>query len=343
MADFMFSADIKELLYCASSGSAGFEVPLSGLTRWKVGGSAAAVVEPRTVNELASVLQVIRDRELKYCVVGETSNLLFDSDGFRGVLVRMAEKYAGIEVNGTRMSVRAGTSVPQVARAAAAHGLSGIEHIVGIPGTMGGLVLMNGGSQRKGIGDHVASVTLLSPLGERIQLTHDECEFSYRSSALQKRRDVVVGVELTLVEGDAEAISSEMDEIVSARSRKFPEREANCGSTFLSDPAMYATVGPPGRVIEKLGFKGMTLGGAQVAPEHANFINNVNSASSDDILRLIGLIRGTVFEETGFHLDAEVRYVSPEGDMSPAHIVADKRGFTHSIHKAPGTRVSDGH
>ncbi|WP_324014911.1 UDP-N-acetylmuramate dehydrogenase [Microbacterium sp. JZ37] len=324
-----------------SVGNVTSGVDLGRLTRWRIGGMADAMVEPDSVEHVAALLAFLSNEGVPYCVVGETSNLLFDSSGLRGVLVRVGDRLSGIEVSGSRMSVASGTRVPHVARTSAAHGLAGIEHIVGIPGTMGGLVLMNGGSQRKGIGSHVASVQYVSETGEVLSYTREQCDFSYRHSSLQGRRGVVVGVELELEHGDSVSINQEMDEIVESRAQRFPQDEPNCGSTFLSNPAMYATVGPPGKVIEEAGFKGMVLGGAQVSPIHANFINNASSATSDDVLSLIGLIRGTVHARTGFLLDAEARYVAPDGSMRPAHEVCDDRGLTREIRESDRNRLSD--
>lgn len=305
-------------------------VDLSQVTRWRIGGIADAVVEPRDVEQVSSLLKFLSQEGVPYCVVGETSNLLFDSTGLRGVLIRISDRLSGIEVDGKNMSILAGTSVPSVARKSAERGLTGIEHIVGIPGTMGGLVLMNGGSQRKGIGSHVTSVKYVRESGELVTYSKDDCDFSYRRSRLQSLNGVVVQVDLELDDGDSAAIGYEMDEIVKSRTQRFPQNEPNCGSTFLSNPAMYATVGPPGKSIEEAGFKGYSIGGAQVSPIHANFINNSASATSDDVLSLIGLIRGTVYKRTGFMLDAEARYVAPDGSMRPAHEVCDARSLTRA-------------
>lgn len=311
------------------------DVDLSALTRWRIGGSCAFLVEPRTVEEVADVLRFLSAEGVPYCVIGQTSNLLFDSAGFNGVLLRVSARMSGVTFESNRVRALAGTSVPDVARQAASRGLAGIEHAVGIPGTIGGLVLMNGGSQRKGIGTHVTSVTFVHADGQVQVMSHDECEFSYRHSLLQVVEGVVAEVELELATGDAPEIHAEMDAIVREREEKFPNDEPNCGSTFLSNPSMYTTVGPPGKVIEEAGFKGRTLGGAQVSPKHANFVNNVSNATSSDVLKLIGLIRGVVREQTGFSLDAEVRYVSPEGRVVPAHVVCDELGLTRPEQEAP--------
>lgn len=301
------------------------DVDLSQLTRWRIGGSVDFLVEPVDERQIAAVLRLLEVTNTRYCVVGETSNLLFDSRGFHGVLVRIAAQMSGIEINGADVTAKAGTSAPELARAVGAYGLTGIEHTVGIPGTVGGLVLMNGGSQRKGIGSHVTWVKYVDLDGGISVISQEDCHFSYRTSSLQARGGVIAEVGLHLERGDVGLITAEMDEIVSSRRARFPEDEPNCGSTFLSNPAMYSTVGPPGKVIESAGLKGKRIGGAQISPRHANFINNVGGATSDDVLALIGLVRGAVLESTGFAMDAEARYVSPDGNVIPAHVETDRR------------------
>lgn len=314
----------------AAPAAVSVQVDLAKLSRWRIGGPAEVLVEPSDEAEAIAVMQVLRRTGVSYCVIGETSNLLFDTAGFNGVIIRIASRMAGIDIKHERVVTKAGTSVPQLARAVGSRGLSGLEHIVGIPGTIGGLVLMNGGSQRKGIGTNVTRIQLLTADATVRTLSRDECKFAYRSSQLQELNGVVLEVELSLSHGSIQRINAEMDEIVASRRTRFPEHEPNGGSTFLSDPKMYEGVGPPGLVIEQAGFKGLRVGGAQVSPDHANFINNVGGATSDDVLELIAQIRDTVRNRTGFTMDTEVRYVSPDGTVRPAHQEADMRTTPNS-------------
>ncbi len=178
---------------------------------------------------------------------------------------------------------------------------------------------MNGGSHRQCIGDLVERVTLVDPEGEIQELSATACNFSYRHSALQGSGGVVVTVELTCPRGDQAEIRRTMLADLRERRRKFPLRLPNCGSVFLSSAAMHASVGPPGRIIEEQGLKGLRVGGAEVSLRHANFIVNRGGASADDVLTLITAIRAEVRKTIGFELDCEVRYVTPEGKIVPAH------------------------
>ncbi|WP_218123539.1 UDP-N-acetylmuramate dehydrogenase [Microbacterium sp. ru370.1] len=302
-----------------------FDVSLAGISRWAIGGPARAVVSAVTAEGVEQTLRTMRDRRDPFLVVGETSNLLFDSEGFDGVILRVGRGFDHCEIQETTVRAEAGISIPQLARLTADAGLSGLEHTVGIPGTLGGLVTMNGGSQRRGIGSHVGRVVYIDSDGRRGELSQEECRFAYRRSVLQEMNVVVVEVDLNLDRADAAVVHRSMDAVVESRRSRFPEHLPNCGSTFLSDPEMYATVGPPGRAIEDVGLKGFRRGGAQISEQHANFIVNTGGATSDDVLWLIAKIRRDVMQATGFAMDCEVRYVNKQGEVSAAHEAAQQR------------------
>jgi UDP-N-acetylmuramate dehydrogenase len=265
------------------------------------------------------------DRPEPLFLMGDASNLLFDSAGFDGVVMRIGRAMSQVRVEGNRIHAEAGAWIPSLARLAGNRGLTGLEHTIGIPGTLGGLVLMNGGSQRKGIGLNVVRVDCVDAQGNAFSLDQAGCGFAYRTSSLQDMAAAVVGAELELASGDRMTILREMIDIMISRKTRFPKNLPNGGSTFLSDPALYATMGPPGKVIETLGLKGTIHGGAQISPQHANFIVNTGDASSDDVLALIHLIRTSAHRETGFWMDCEVRHVAADGRVRPAHLAALER------------------
>lgn len=301
--------------------------PLSELARWRIGGPADVVIRPRSTADLSDIMARLHALDLPCFVMGEGSNMLFSSAGFRGVVVQIGDAMGDMAVRGGTVTCGAGAWVPMVARRLARHGLSGLEHIVGIPGTLGGLLVMNGGSQRKAVGAHVRAVTVIDRHGTVHRIDRERLDFSYRHSALQGRNLVVTEVELALAAGHSATIRNEMISILAARRRKFPKNLPNCGSTFLSDPEMYHTMGPPGQVIERLGMKGLAIGGAQVSPLHANFIVNRGGATSDEVLALVAHIRDMVRKETGFVMDCEVRHLTEHGDERPIHEFTDVRRF----------------
>jgi UDP-N-acetylmuramate dehydrogenase len=300
-------------------GLCSFAAPLANYCTWRIGGPADLLVEPLSIVQIQRLRRFASEHAIPLVTIGQGSNLLFSDAGVRGIVLRLGPRFARLRIKGDRIEAEAGVWIPALARKAQQAGLTGLEHIVGIPGTIGGLVLMNGGSHRQCIGDLVERVTLVSREGEIQELSAAACDFSYRHSALQKSGGIVVAVELSCLRGDRTAIRQAMLADLRERRGKFPLRLPNCGSVFLSTAAMHASVGPPGRIIEERGLKGLRVGGAEVSLRHGNFIVNCGGASACDVLTLISAIRAEVRNTVGFELDCEVRYVTPEGEIVPAH------------------------
>jgi UDP-N-acetylmuramate dehydrogenase len=315
-----YSRQLEELVK-ADVGRCLLDAPLAEHTSWQIGGPADLLVEPETVNQVATVVSFARRHNIPLLVIGQGTNLLFDDAGLRGIVLKLGQNLCRVHVSDNTITAESGAWVPGLARKAMQAGLTGLEHTIGIPGTLGGLVMMNGGSQRKGIGENVRRVWIVDCKGEQIELTREECSFSYRQSALQGSGAVVVKVELECEREEPQRIRQLMLEDLRERRRKFPRKQPNCGSVFLSTSEMHASVGPPGKVIEDAGLKGTRIGNAEVSHQHANFIVNLNGATSNDVLRLITHIRKVVNERIGFELCCEVRYVSPSGEIMPAHLI----------------------
>ena len=301
-----------------------FAAPLREYCTWRIGGPADLLVEPQNIAQIQRLRRFAYRHSLPCVVIGQGSNLLFSDAGVRGIVLRLGSRLARLRITEERIEAEAGVWVPGLARKAQQAGLAGLEHIVGIPGTIGGLVLMNGGSHRQCIGDLVERVTLVTSEGEIQELSATACDFSYRHSALQGRGGVVVRVNLACPRGDRRVIRQAMLADLRERRRKFPLRLPNCGSVFLSSAAMHASVGPPGRIIEERGLKGRRVGAAEVSLQHANFIVNRGGATADEVLTLITAIRAEVRNAIGFELDCEVRYVNPAGEIVPAHLACPR-------------------
>ncbi len=305
-------------------GAVCFDEPLSVHNSWKIGGHADLFVEPETPAQVAELMRALDGSDIPCVVIGQGTNLLFDDDGIRGVVVKIGARMADLKISTGSIIVQGGCWVPQLARKVMAKGLSGLEHCIGIPGTVGGLIAMNGGSQRKGIGENVVSVTVVTRAGEIQHLSQTDCCFSYRRSALQDSGAIVVEAELLCPLADQNAVRSEMLNDLRTRRGKFPRKLPNCGSVFLSTTEMHASVGPPGKIIEDAGLKGTRIGQAEVSTQHANFIVNRGGAKAAEVLQLIAHIRQTIRQRIGFELDCEVRYVGSDGRLTPAHLKADQ-------------------
>lgn len=301
-------------------------VDLSRVSRWKIGGIADCIVCPHNTEALQRLLQLARALRVRTTVVGLTSNLLFAQDGVRALMIHIGKPMSRCTIHGSQVHSQAGIWVPGYARQVARSGLGGIEHMAGIPGTLGGLICMNGGSQRKGVGDHLVSVTTVDAHGERHHYQRGDCQFSYRHSVFQRNGQIIAEARFEYPPvTDPRQTRRQMKHILEERRRKFPQKLPNCGSVFVSDPVLYANLGPPGAIIERCGLKGLSRGGAQISPLHANFIVNRGNATTADVLYLIEHIRQTVRRETGVELVAEAKYMDSLGNIMPAHLATHYR------------------
>lgn len=322
--DLRLPLELQQRLNANFPDEIAYLVPLSELSYWKIGGLAQCVIKPKSIQSLQSALAITSEfKNVPRLVIGDCSNLLFDDKGFEGVLIQIGNGLSKIEIEDDLIHCEAGAWVPEIAYHSYRKELSGIEHICGIPGRIGGLVYMNGGSQRRGILENTESVVVLSPEGALSTIKSSDINHSYRVSPFQGKPIVIAKVTLKLEPKSRSLVRNEMRKILSSRRKKFPRKLPNCGSVFLSNPAMYDEIGPPGYAIEKAGLKGSRKGNAQLSTLHANFIVNLGGASSADVLYLIALARNTVKEKTGFSMDCEVRYVDSRGNMMQAHEYTD--------------------
>jgi UDP-N-acetylmuramate dehydrogenase len=214
------------------------------------------------------------------------------------------------------VQAQAGIWVPGLARKIQKAGLIGAEHICGIPGTIGGLICMNGGSQRNGIGSSVLQVKSVDELGDLIVREAIDCNFAYRKSVFQYNREIVVSVVLRFDKSPSyQVIRQEMLKILSSRRKKFPQKLPNCGSVFKSDPALYELYGAPGAIIESLGFKGYRIGQAIIPDIHANFILNLGGASATDVISIVQTIKLRAKDKMGVTLPVEICYLNQLGQI----------------------------
>ena len=247
-------AAIAALRTMLPAGAIVIDQPLAALGRWKIGGPADAVVTPADVDALRIVLATIERTGVPHVIVGDGSNLLYDDAGFRGVVVRIGRAFGGFGVDADGIvEAGAGLWVPSFVRRVIEEGFSGATHAIGIPGTLGGLVTMNGGSQRRGIGENVVSADVLERDGGLVRVDHADLGYGYRRSALQAGGGIVVSARFRFERGDRHALRREAIAILAARRAKFPRVHANCGSVFVSDPALYSLRGPPARAMGKTG------------------------------------------------------------------------------------------
>ena len=279
--------------------------PLGPLTTYRVGGSAALFVSPTCLAELQEVAVVIARYDLPTLVVGRGSNLLIADAGFAGVAMSLAEWASGIELSGSDVRSGSAVALPVLARRTAAAGLTGFEWAVGVPGSIGGAVRMNAGG-------HGSDIAACIEQAEIFDLHTQRCEWRpadtlglrFRGSGLADH-EIVLTAHLKLSPGDVEQSEREIAEIVRWRRENQPGGQ-NAGSVFVNPiPGELSA----GELIDRVGLRGLRIGGAFVSDKHANFIQAGESATAADVKAVIDQVRDRVARETGFELRSEVRLV----------------------------------
>ena len=275
--------------------------PMDRHTSFRTGGNAACFIEPENAEQLAKVLSYLQKTEQDYFVLGNGSNLLVSDLGYDGVVIYIGDKTSKICVDGSRITVQAGALLSQTAHAAMEAGLTGMEFASGIPGSIGGAMMMNAGAYDGEMSRIVESVTVLDPSGESMILENETMEFGYRTSILKNRPFVVTEVTLRLQEGDREQIQAKMADFAARRREKQPLNYPSAGSTFKRPEGYFA-----GKLIMDSGLRGYRIGGAQVSEKHCGFIINSGNATSEDISELMDEVIQRVKERFGVTLEPEV-------------------------------------
>lgn len=311
-----FTPSLKQGLQNEFSEIVTTDVCMATLSHWRIGGRAAALIRPRSESELARVCAWSKLHQIPSVIIGNTTNLLFADEDINAIIIQLSNNFSDVHVDGTNVIAKSGVYIPSLARITQRYGLYGLEHVIGIPGTLGGLVVMNGGSQRKAIGQAISYVNAMDPMGKVKRFSSRECDFAYRSSIFQESKLIIteVGLSLEFAE-DKSMVHAEMLKILKQRSKKFPRRLPNCGSVFVSSTLTYERYGPPGKIIEDCGLKGISRGGAQISPIHANFIVNNGKATANDVLWLISHVRKVCYDKIGHVMQAEAKYVDSGGNV----------------------------
>ncbi|MDY0129021.1 MAG: UDP-N-acetylmuramate dehydrogenase [Methanosarcina vacuolata] len=295
--------------------------PLSKHSSWRIGGPADVLIEPYNIEQIIEIIQYADLMNIPTAVIGNGTNLLFSDEGFRGIIIKLGNNFSRYTIKGNRVCAEAGIWTPKFAKILSDNGLSGLEHAIGIPGTLGGLIFMNGGSGGKCIGDIVKKIWVIDRNYNLISFSQKECDFSYRKSVFQDSGYIICKIELECEIGEKERIKSEMRNILNKRKDKFPLNYPNCGSVFLSNPVVNDTFAPPGKLIEEAGLKGYQIGGAQISEKHANFIVNLGNATAKDVISIVQYIRKVVSQRYEICLESEVKYVGELGSLRSLHEV----------------------
>ena len=280
------------------------DLSLATCTSFRTGGPADVAAYPETAQELAALLKVCKGEGIPFYILGNGTNVLAPDEGFRGVIVLTAGmRKVSVDAESATAVAGAGVLLSTLAGECAKASLTGLEFAKGIPGSVGGAVVMNAGAYGGEIKDCLVSATVMAADGdEPFEMSRDELDLGYRHSIIPERGLVVLGGRFKLTTGDKDSIYAQMEELAGRRRDKQPLEFPSAGSTFKRPEGYFA-----GKLIEDAGLKGFTVGGAQVSEKHAGFVINKGGATSADILALIKEVQKRVFENSGVMLETEVK------------------------------------
>lgn len=279
------------------------EEPMKKHTTFRVGGPADVLVKPDET-ALAAILALCRQYHVSYSFIGNGSNLLVGDKGIRGVVIEMTDPMGNIEVHGTQITAQAGAMLSKIANTAASNGLGGMEFAAGIPGSVGGAVVMNAGAYGGEMKDIIEKVYVLDENGAQLELDRDALDLGYRHSCIPDKKYIVTKVVLELVPRNEAEIRSEMKELNEKRAEKQPLQYPSAGSTFKRPEGYFA-----GKLIMDAGLRGYQVGGAQVSEKHCGFVINKGDATAADICQLMRDVSDKVQAQFGVVLEPEVKMI----------------------------------
>lgn len=296
---------IKEII-AKKIGKVLINEKISNYTTYKVGGKVRAIVYPKNSDDLCTLIKLLKEKGVKYFVLGNGSNVLFSDNLYDGIIIKL-DYFNTVEYNSDNtIKVGAGVSLMKLSRDTVKRDLTGLEFADGIPATIGGAVFMNAGAYGSEMAKVVESVLVVTGDGEIITLSNKEMNFSYRTTWLQKNLDCVcIGAVLKLKKGNQEEMNKIVLERRNKRKLSQPLTYPSAGSVFRNPKDMYA-----GEMIEKLGLKGFSVGKAEISEKHANFIINKGNAKASDIKKIIDYVKEKVKSKYNIRLRVEQRLIN---------------------------------
>jgi UDP-N-acetylmuramate dehydrogenase len=271
-------------------------------TSFKIGGPAECYCTVKTIEDVKQALKYANDKKMAVSVIGAGTNLLISDDGIKGLVINISRGLNGIKIEDDKIVVGSGVMLQRLIRFAAKKSLGGLEFLAGVPGSVGGAILMNAGAWGKTIGKYVKSVKVLDHNGNEKIILRKDMGFAYRKSILQGVEQIVVEVVLKLRKMKKKTIEQKIAEFVGKRKNRHPLGSPNCGSVFKNPEGKIAAI-----LIEDAGCKGMRIGDAQVSMKHANFIVNLGDAKASDVVKLITVVQGKVKTKHRIKLEPEVK------------------------------------
>ena len=292
--------------FCACLGSDNVyrNEPMKRHTTFRIGGPADYYLCPHSAKEIQKVVEICREEKLPYFILGNGSNLLVSDQGYRGVVIQLWKNVSDIRVEGCLIHAKAGASLAKIAAEALEEGLTGMEFAAGIPGTLGGAVVMNAWAYGGEMKDILKEVLVMDQQGRIFTLEKKDLKLGYRTSAVKEKGYIVLAAVLELRPGDREEIRKLMEDLKQKRVEKQPLDLPSAGSTFKRPEGYFA-----GKLIMDAGLRGFSVGGAQVSEKHCGFVVNTGGASASDVLTLIREVQKRVREKFGVELETEVKFL----------------------------------
>lgn len=277
---------------------------MSRHTTFKIGGPADYFLMPDKDTDVGRIVKICKESAIPYFILGNGSNLLVGDGGYRGAVIQIYKNMSAVTVEGTEITVQAGALLSSVAAAAKNTALTGFEFAGGIPGTMGGAVVMNAGAYGGEMKDVLTEVTVMDEEGEIVTLPADKLELGYRTSIIKTAGYIVLEAKLQLKEGNPEVIRETMKNLTIRRTTKQPLEYPSAGSTFKRPEGYFA-----GKLIMDSGLAGYQVGGAQVSEKHCGFVINAGGATARDVRTLMDNVRDIVYKKYGVTLEPEVKFL----------------------------------
>ena len=278
--------------------------PMNRHTTFRIGGPADYFLLPSSSEEVKGILEICKEESLQYFILGNGSNLLVSDEGYRGVIIQLYRNYGGLTVEGTEIRAGAGVLLSQIAAAARNESLTGFEFAGGIPGTLGGAVVMNAGAYGGELKDVLKEVVVMDREGNIFTVPVEKLAMGYRTSLVKTAGYLVLEVVISLKKGSQEEIRDTMKDLADRRISKQPLEYPSAGSTFKRPEGYFA-----GKLIMDAGLRGYQVGGAQVSEKHCGFVINKGNATAADVLTLIENVREKVQEQFGVTLEPEVKFL----------------------------------
>lgn len=281
--------------------------PMKNHTSFKIGGNADILVTPKDEFQIERTINICKENNYKYFVMGNGSNLLVSDKGIKGLVIKIGKSYSGYSLENDKIYFESGILLSTLSKIAMENSLSGIEFASGIPGTLGGAVIMNAGAYGGEMKDVIQRVKVIDKNGNILNYTAEQMNFKYRRSVLSDLNSVVLGAYVKLKKGDRDSIKSVMDDLTEKRNSKQPINMPSAGSTFKRPPGNFA-----GKLIDDSGLRGLRHGDAMVSEKHCGFIINTGNATAKDVKELIGVVQKTVFDNYEIKLETEVKMVGED-------------------------------